>query len=370
MIENDARVRRGTVVISVGLALNFLLFAAKIAVGILFGLVSVIADAFNNLSDAGTSAVSLVGLRLSSKPVDKGHPYGHGRFEYIAAFAVSAVVVFVGAELAYSSVRLIFSPVESSFGLAVYAVLAVSVAVKAAMFVWYKVMSKRVDSEALRASSIDSLSDAVATAAVLICAVIARFTGLVLDGYAGVAVSAFIIASGVVSLKRTIDDLIGPHPDKKHTDEIQSVVRSFPEVKGMHDLEIHSYGHGREHISLHIELSSSLGFVAAHAVSDAVERALSEHFDAKAVVHADPIFEDDERVAYYTRLALEAASSVCPGSTVHDLRIVSGVKKDRVVFDAVIPYNYKNERIISHSIEQKVESVADCYCTVNVDRPL
>ena len=288
---DDPRVRNayGSLCGIMGIILNILLFALKLFAGIISGAVSVMADAFNNLTDAGSSVITLIGFRMSGQKPDKDHPFGHGRIEYVAGFIVSLIILLVGFELAKTSVEKIISPAAIEFNLVAIIILACSVLCKAYMAFYNFKIGKRLSSAAMRATATDSLSDCIATAVVLICLMISEFAGVNIDAYCGLAVSVFVLFSGLRSAKETVDPLLGTPPTKELIDEIYSIVRTNKAIEGIHDLIVHDYGPGRMMISLHAEVPADADLLATHDMIDNIEKELREKLGCDAVIHMDPI---------------------------------------------------------------------------------
>lgn len=324
-----------------GIVLNLLLFAGKLTAGLLAASVAVVADAFNNMSDAGSAVVTLIGFRLALKPVDKGHPLGHGRLEYIAGFIVDLLIILVGAELFKSSFEKILSPSLPSVSVLTYALLSAAILVKLWLFFFYRKIGKLIDSSAIRASAFDSLSDTAATALVLISALVSKFTGLAIDGWAGILVASFILFTGFKAAKETIDLLLGTPPKPEFIEEIRNFVKGYPEVAGIHDLIVHDYGPGRKFISFHAEVPADSDINYAHDVIDCVERDMNEKFGCIVTIHLDPIEMNDARVKEMKKLAEESAAEIDPAFTIHDFRMTSGGKHVNMIFDLQVPSDSK-----------------------------
>ena len=334
---NDPEYRRrcGVLAGGVGVALNLLLFAGKLCAGLFTGAISVTADAFNNLSDAAGSAATLAGFRLAGRRADEEHPFGHGRLEYVAGLAVSLLILLVGVELAQSSIGKIIHPEDTQITAASAAVLAVSVAVKLWMGQFYAAVSRRTGSAALKASALDARTDAAATSAVLAGLIIARVFQAHLDGWLGLAVAVFILRTGWAAAKDTLDPLLGAQPDPAMVADIEALILSHDRVLGIHDLVIHDYGPGRRMMSVHAEVPAHSELLDIHAVIDRIERELESRFGLEAVIHLDPLDEDDPRVSHLLLVATEAARELDPFATVHDLRCGG---EGEVSFDVVVSY--------------------------------
>jgi cation diffusion facilitator family transporter len=326
---------------AVGIGFNILLFTGKLMVALMSGSVAIIADAFNNLSDAGSSIVTIVGFKLSGKKPDPQHPFGHGRVEYITGFIVSIVILFMGYELARSSIKGIISPAPIEFRTVTVLVLIVSVCVKLYMGLYNRKLASVFDSAALAAVSRDSFSDVAATSAVLISLIVSHYTTLNLDSWAGLAVSIFIFYSGASSAKDTIAPLLGSPPSAELVSEIENIVMSHQHITGMHDLVVHDYGPGRLMISLHAEVPSSIEVFEAHSVIDDAENELQEKLGCEAVIHFDPIDTDDERLKYLKEIVNETVKGIDGSITIHDFRYVPGKTHTNLVFDIVVQYGCK-----------------------------
>ncbi len=353
-----------------GIFLNIFLFAAKYIIGSISGAISIVADAFNNLSDAASSVVSVVGIRLSNQEPDLKHPYGHGRIEYLAGLAVSAVIVVVGYNLVLESLKKVFHPADVEFSPALVAVLVISIAVKFYMSVYNRSIGRKIDSPPLIATSIDSLSDCIATGAVLVSAVVSHFTGIKLDGFAGILVGIFIIIAGIKAAKETISPLLGQAPSREFIKRVEEIVRSSPVVVGMHDLIVHDYGPGRVMISLHAEVPGDGDIFAIHDEIDVLEFKLHQELNCHAVIHMDPVEVGNPMVDALKTMVKETVSSVIPGATIHDFRVSAGPTHKNLIFDVLVPFSLKmTEEEIKENIQKAVsEKDPACFTVITVDR--
>ena len=333
------RERCGKISGIVSIVLNTLLAAGKIAVGAIFGAISVTADGLNNLTDCGSNAVSFIGFRMSGKPADKEHPFGHRRAESVSALAIAMLVLVVAAELLIQSVEKLFSAEKSDFSLLIVIVLAVSAAVKLWMFLFNRTLGKKLSSDALKATAADSLSDAVATLAVLACQIISHETGAELDGYAGIAVALFIAFTGFSIFKNTVSKLIGKAPDKETVQEIRARILSFEGVVGLHDLTVHDYGQDKRYATAHVEVDAHMPIMAAHDLADEIERDFKERTGIFMTVHIDPLVLDDPKVNRYRQEAERIVRAIDPSFSVHDFRLVGGETHSNLVFDVAIPFD-------------------------------
>ena len=331
----------GTLCGAVGIALNILLFAGKFFAGQLSGSIAVTADAFNNLSDAGSSAVTLLGFRLAGKKPDTDHPFGHGRIEYISGLIVAGLILLMGVELAKSSLDKILHPEEVTFSLLALGIMAASVCVKLYMWLYNRQVGRRIHSAAMEATAMDSLSDTASTFAVLVAMLIGKWTGLAVDGYVGLVVALFILFSAYKAAKETLSPLLGQTPDPEFVDRIEQIVLSYPEVLNIHDLIVHDYGPGRMMISLHAEVSADGDLLQLHDVIDNAEHRLKKELGCMAVIHMDPIAVGDERTNALRMAVAEQVKTIDPRLTIHDFRIVPGPTHTNLIFDTVVPYDVK-----------------------------
>jgi len=354
-----------------GIFLNILLCIIKFIAGMLTGAISVTADAFNNLSDAGSSLISLFGFRLASKKADEDHPFGHGRFEYISGFIISLLIVLVGFELGKSSVEKIFDPTAVEFSTVSVIILAVSILIKLYMAYYNFRVGKKISSSAMKATAVDSLTDSVSTTVVLICILISHFTSVQIDAYCGLAVSAFILYSGIRSAKETIDPLVGQTPTREFVESIEAMARRCEYVCGVHDLVVHDYGPGRRMISLHVEVPADADILAVHDAIDNIEREMRSTLMCDAVIHMDPIETGDSLVAEAREMVLSRINKIDSRITIHDFRMVRGNTHTNLIFDAVIPYDIKmSDKEIKDLISDKISEYDDHYRTViEIDRP-
>lgn len=358
----------------VGIFANILLSVVKITVGLLSGSLSITADGFNNLSDLGSSLITLLGFKLAGKPADRDHPFGHGRMEYISAFAVAFSILLVGFELLKNSVSaLINGTAAPTFTSTAMAVLAVSIAVKFWMFVFNRKIGKIIDSSALTATARDSLNDCVATAAILISAIIARFADLPfnLDAVMAIGVAIFIIWSGFTTAKDTLDQILGGPPEPKLIKDISDIVLSFDEFCGIHDLIIHNYGPGRQFASVHVEVPHDTDVVACHEKIDLCEKLVGEKTGVNLVIHMDPIDTDDAAVTAARQTMVSILKSIDPKLTLHDFRMTPAANtRTNLIFDVVIPSHLKLSEAELNDIICKAAQEADktYVCVITFDR--
>ena len=353
-----------------GIILNILLFCFKFFAGYISGAISVSADAFNNLTDAGSSVITLIGFRMSEQKPDKNHPFGHGRIEYVSGLLVSLVILLVGFELAKTSFAKILEPQAVTFSWLSVIILSVSILIKAYMAFYNFNIGKRINSAAMKATATDSLSDCVATCTVLVCLIIARVANVNIDAYCGLAVSAFIMFSGARAAKETISPLLGEPPSKELIDEISAIVYSYEGVVGIHDLIVHNYGPGRMMISLHAEISDKADMVTTHDMIDNIEKELREKLSCDAVIHMDPIATDDETVVATKNKIASLVTCIDQRLTIHDFRMVTGPTHTNVIFDIVVPYDLgKSDQELRDNVETIVKSIDQSYFSVvNIDK--
>lgn len=322
-----------------GIALNVLLATAKMVFGAVSGAVSVLADGLNNLTDCGSNVVSLIGFKVSEKPADKEHPFGHRRAETVSALVIAVVVLAVAAELAMQSIERIFSPEPSEFSAALCGVLGAAVAVKLFMFGFNRALARKYSAETFKATAADSLGDSVATAVVLISVIISHYSKVELDGYMGTLVAIFIAFTGFSILKDTVSSLLGKDIDPATRREIRKQIESFEGVRGVHDLIIHEYGQDKLYVTVHVEVDSRMTLTEAHDLADHIEKCFSENEKILLTVHIDPLVYGDERVDKYRAVAEHAAESACDTLRIHDFRLVGGEKHLNLVFDIAAPFD-------------------------------
>ena len=349
----DGAVRRawGALCGFVGIALNLLLFAGKLASGALSGSIAVTADAFNNLSDAGSSVVTLLGFRLAGKKPDSDHPFGHGRMEYVSGLVVAGLILLMGAELAKTSVDKIAHPEAVTFSWLAAAILLVSIAVKLYMYMYNKAVGKKIGSAAMAATAADSLSDTAATAAVLLSMIVGKLANVQLDGWVGLVVALFILWSAVQAARDTISPLLGQAPDPALVREIEGLVMAHDTVVGVHDLVVHDYGPGRRIISLHAEVPADGQVLELHDVIDNIESELARKLHCEAVIHMDPVVVGDPVVAALREQTAALVKTIDPRITIHDFRMVPGKTHTNLIFDAVIPFD---EQLTRPQVAQRI----------------
>lgn len=370
-IQNPrVRARYGTLSGGMGILLNLCLFGAKCLAGWLTGSIAVVADAFNNLSDAGSSLVTLLGFRLAERPADAEHPFGHGRIEYISALAVSMAILLVGLELGKSSLEKILHPEPVEFSLLSLCILAGSVLVKLWMCYLNRSLGRRIDSTAMRATAMDSLTDAVATAAVLLGMGVGLLLHWQIDGWMGLLVAAFILYTGYTTARDSLSPLLGQPPDPAFVQSIREQLLLHPEVLGLHDLIVHDYGPGRRMISLHAEMPCTMELMAMHDLTDRIELELRQRFQCDVTIHMDPVAVDDPECQRLCGQVQEALQSIDPQLSLHDFRIVRGATHTNLIFDVLVPYRFKMEDAqITGQIRKAVTSLGEEYfAVIHLDR--
>ena len=364
---NDPAVRRayGVLCGCAGIALNLLLFVGKCLAGLISGSIAITADAFNNLSDAGASVVTLLGFKLAAQRPDRDHPFGHGRMEYVSGLVVSMVILLMGVELAKTSVEKILEPQPVEFSPLVAVILAVSIAVKLYMSHYNRAIGRKIGSAAMAATAADSLSDSLATTAVLLSTLAGHFWDVNIDGWCGAAVACFILWAGIKAAKETIDPLLGQPPSPEFVSQIQEIVLRHREITGIHDLMVHDYGPGRLYVSLHAEVPASGDILALHDVVDSAERELASELGCMATIHMDPVVSDDGLTAETRGRVAAIVRLIDPGITIHDFRMVPGPTHTNVIFDAVVPYDCPlSDQEVARRVQEGVRALDGNYFAV------
>ena len=370
--RDETALRKGYGILcgAVGIGLNILLFAGKFFAGTIAGSIAITADAFNNLSDAGSSFVTLLGFQLAGQKPDSDHPFGHGRIEYLSGLAVSMLIILMGFELAKSSLDKILHPAPVDSSWLVIAILCVSICVKLYMAFYNRSLGKKLNAPAMLATAADSLSDSIATTAVLIATLVGRFSGLMIDGWCGILVAAFILWSGFNAAKDTVNPLLGTPPTHEFVDQIKDLVMAHPAIIGIHDLIVHDYGPGRVMISLHAEVSASGNVLDLHDEIDNVESELREKLGCEAVIHMDPIVTDDGVTGETRKRVASLVHCIDDEINIHDFRMVAGPSHTNVIFDAVVPYGF---RLTDSEVEEKIKTAVrtldgNYFAVVKVER--
>ncbi len=371
---SDPQVRRryGVLCGFVGIFLNLLLFAGKFLAGSISGSIAITADAFNNLSDAGSSVITLIGFRMAGQRPDPDHPFGHGRIEYIAGLLVSVAILFMGFELLKSSVLKILHPVEPAFSPLILGILAASILVKCYMSFYNRRLGQRLGSATLKATSTDSLSDSIATAVVLASTLISHFTGVQLDGFGGVLVGLFVCYAGYCAARDTISPLLGQAPDPAFVEQVNRIVLSYEEVIGVHDLIVHNYGPGRVLISLHAEVPADGDLISLHEIIDEIEHRLRDTLNCSAVIHMDPVLLGDRETDQLHERVDSCLLSIDPRLSTHDFRLVRCGSYTNVFFDISAPFDLTmSDEELSQRVKQMLQEESPGYVgVIDVDRAL
>jgi len=365
----DVRVAYGYLCGNVGIFFNILLFLGKFIAGAVSGSIAVTADAFNNLSDAGSSIITVLGFKLSSRKPDMEHPFGHGRLEYVSGLIVSLLIVMMGVELVKSSIQKIVNPAEAEYSLFTFVILIVSILVKSYMYYYNHTIGKKIRSAAMNATAMDSFSDAITTFAVLVSSLVGMYTGWKIDGWCGIVVAAFILRTGILAAKGTVDLLVGTPPDPVFVHRIQEIVLSHEGIIGIHDLIVHNYGPGRIMVSLHAEVPCDADIMAAHDTIDNIEKDIREEMHCLAIIHMDPIDTRDELTNETREKVKELVRTIDARLTIHDFRMVSGPTHTNVIFDVVVPFDLKmTDSEVRARIGQLVGTLGNYFAVVDVDQ--
>lgn len=368
---NDNKVRSSYGVLSsiTGIVLNLILAGAKYAAGIISGSISITADAINNLSDAGSSIVSFFGVKISAKPADKDHPYGHGRVEYISALIVSFFVLFMGIELFKDSIGKIISPEPVKFSFLSLAILILSILCKLWLGLFNKKLGKKINSAPMMAVMKDSFSDCLATGVAAVSVIVSAFSDINIDGYLGVAVAMFIFVAGFGILKDTLGDILGRPPEEEFIGEITDKIMSYPHVCGVHDLIIHDYGPSCRFASVHAEVPSDCDFMELHDIIDSIERDIYNEYGMLTSIHMDPIVINDERINELRKTTADTVASIDVRLSIHDFRVVEGPTHTNLIFDVLLPSDMKrSDREICQKIEEKLSKIDErFFCVITVD---
>ncbi len=370
--EVEKRSIYGMVCGFVGIFFNIILFVGKLLAGIITSSISITADALNNLSDAGSSIVTLAGFKLAAQKPDSKHPYGHGRIEYLAGLAVAAVILIMGFELFRDSIGKVLHPQDTEFSYVVIFILLASILVKCYMAYYNYSIGKEIDSAAVRAAAMDSMSDCIATGAVLVTTVLNHMYGWQLDGYCGILVSLFIMYSGIQAARDSVDPLLGIEPDEEFLQQIEDISLSFDEnIVGIHDLMVHDYGPGRKIISLHAEVPADSNMIQIHDVIDNLEKKLSKDLGCMATIHMDPVAVNDPEVKELKHKVADLAKEVLDAITIHDFRVVKGDTHTNLIFDMVVPFSCKcTDREMADMVADKIKEKLgnNYYAVIDVDR--
>ena len=356
---------------TVGILLNVLLFAGKFIAGSISNSIAITADAFNNLSDAGSSFITLIGFKLAGQKPDPEHPFGHGRLEYISGLAVSAAILIMAYELIRDSIQKILHPEETSFSILVIGILVISICVKLYMSFYNANIGKKIDSAAMRATATDSLSDTCATTVVLLSTLVGHFTGAHIDGYCGVLVGLFIFYAGFSAARETLNPLLGQKPEEEFVKHIEEIVMAHEPVCGIHDMIVHDYGPGRQIISLHAEVPADENILAIHDVIDNIENELRAKLGCDATIHMDPIVTSDQHVKKTKEAVILVIKEIDPVLTIHDFRMVEGETHTNLIFDVAAPFKFRlnDEELLSEIQKRVFEKIGkNNYVVAKVDK--
>lgn len=360
----------GTLSGGVGICCNIFLCIIKFFAGTITGAISITADAFNNLSDAGSSIVTLIGFKLAGRPADNEHPYGHGRYEYISGVIIAAAIIVMGFELLKSSFDKIINPEPVEFSAISIVILIVSIAIKLWMNLFNRKLGKRIDASAMLATAADSLNDCIATSVVLISLLIGKFANINIDGWAGMLVALFVLWAGWNAAKDTLEPLLGQAPDPIFVNNIEQQILSHKEIIGIHDMHVHDYGPGRVFVSLHAEIPCSMNVMEAHDVIDNAEAEIHEMYNCEVSIHMDPIAVDDEKTNSLKAMVKSIVAGLDERLTIHDFRITDGPLRTNLIFDAVVPFDFKmTDKQVVEFITEKIKTNDEKYfAVIHIDR--
>ena len=366
--NSTVREKYGILAASVGILSNIFLFIIKILTGLIFNSIAITADAVNNLSDAGSSVITLLAFKIAGKPADPEHPYGHARMEYISGMAVSFIIILLGLQLIGSSFEKILHPETVTVSYLTYAVLIISILTKLWQGIFNRTVGKRIDSDALQATAADSLNDVFATSAVLISAVVYHFTSIPIDGWMGMAVAIFITISGIKLVIETGDPLLGQAPDPQLIREIGQRITSYDGVIGMHDLQVHSYGPGRTFASVHAEVPANVDILVSHDIIDNIEREVGAEMGINLVIHMDPVVTDNEKINRLKAEIDQIVKGIDTDLSMHDFRAVFGPTHTNLVFDVVVPPAFElTDSQIIQNISEKTKKLGNYFCVITID---
>lgn len=369
---NDSSVRKSYGMLSglVGIFLNLLLFAGKFLAGNLSHSIAITADAFNNLSDAGSSCITLFGFKMAGQKADSDHPFGHGRIEYLSGLFVSMAILFMAYELIKSSVSKILHPARTEFNLTIAVILIFSICIKFYMYFYNRFISRKIGSAAMMATARDSLSDTLSTAVVLLSMIISHFFEIQIDGFCGILVGLFILYTGYNAAKDTIDPLLGQAPDPEYVKQIEGLILSYPDIIGVHDLIVHNYGPGRIMISVHAEVPADGDIIKLHDTIDNVEHDLKRSLNCDAVIHMDPVCTHDEETMRLKSQVTKIVKEVNEQLSLHDFRLVKGPTHTNVIFDLLIPYKFSlSDAEVVRQITEKIERMdGSYYAVIDIDK--
>ena len=363
--DTKVRTKYGTLSSITGIIVNFILSIVKVVIGVISNSMSIISDGLNNITDAGSSVITMIGFKMSQKKVDNDHPWGHGRMEYISAFIVDILIILVGFELLRTSIEKIFNPELPLIGNVTIIILVASILAKLWLFFFYKKIAKTIDSAAIKGNAYDSISDVISTTAVLISAIVARVFEISIDGYISFLVSIFILYTGAKAIKEIIDILLGSSPDPEFVKEIEEFVKNYDLVVGIHDMMIHDYGPGRKIISFHAEVPADINIGKAHDVIDRIEQDIFEKYNCITTIHMDPIVVDDEEINSMKKTTEEIVKSINKEFSIHDFRLTDGGERINLIFDLVLPREGEfDKEQIRKEVQEKIHKINNKYYAV------
>lgn len=363
----DTRVRAkyGTLSSITGIIVNFILSVVKVVVGIISNSMSIISDGLNNITDAGSSVITMIGFKMSQKKVDEDHPWGHGRMEYISAFIVDLLIILVGVELFKSSVDKIINPSMPDISEITITILVIAIIAKLWLFFFYKKIAKIINSEAIKGNAYDSISDVISTLVVLISAIVAKFANISIDGYVSILVSISILFTGFKALKETVDILLGTKPDPELVKGIEEFTKKYDMIVGIHDMMIHDYGPGRKIVSFHAEVPANSDICMAHDIIDQMEQDIYDEFNCITTIHMDPIEVDDEEINKMREITEKIVKDINQNYSIHDFRMTNGGGRVNLIFDLVVP---REEKIdydkLKLEVQQKIHNQNSKYYAV------
>ncbi len=368
----DVKVRAAYGMLSgiVGIVCNCILFVFKFVAGLMTGAVSVSADAFNNLSDAGSSIVTFIGFKMAGKPADNDHPFGHGRIEYISGLVVAMAIVIMGYELFTQSLDRIFNPVDTEFSIVSVVILVGSILMKMWMAVFNRTLGKKLDSTAMKATATDSLSDCISTAVVLLGLIISAITGFNIDGYAGLVVAAFVLMAGVEAAKDTLNPLLGEPAEQEFVEQLEAYVMENEMIIGVHDVIVHNYGPGRVFASMHAEVPYNVDVLEAHDIIDLAEHKIKTELGCEVSIHMDPVITDDEEINSLKSMVQEVIACIGESIKIHDFRVTKGPYITNLIFDVLVPYDFKmkDDELVERIGNEVALRDSKCKTVINVDK--
>ena len=361
----ETRGKYGILSSATGIVVNILLSIVKMVIGVIAGSISIISDALNNITDVGSSVVTMIGFKISQKKIDKDHPWGHGRMEYITAFIVDIIILMVGFELLKSSIDKIIHPELPAVNNVTIIILVIAVLTKLWLFLFYKKIAKTIDSNAIKGNAYDSISDSISTLVVLISAVVAKLCGVSIDGYASLIVSVFILFTGYKAIKETVDLLLGMKPDPEFIRDIEEEAKKYDMISGIHDIMVHDYGPGRKIVSFHAEVPADGDICKVHDIIDQMEQDLFEKFNCITTIHMDPIVVDNKEINDMRDFTEKIVKELNSEFSIHDFRMTDGGKRVNLIFDLVVPRDkeYDKEEIIKN-VQQKIHEKDKKYFAV------